>query len=290
MNRIRGLFRSSLVSVERFDHPEDEDHRDPAGEEAAGFAINVIEQGAFRVHAGGYSWTAAAGDVFCTAPGFAYRCEHPPGPPRDSCLTLFFGCGTEDEPFQPARWPSQAGRPVVPPANRARYAVSRLHSRLHTSTLAVEAAAFEVAAAISAGAGAPSRLYRAHQLSWYAQRVDRARERLDVEFADDHSLSSLGADAGMSPFHFARVFAELVGTPPHQYLVRRRLQVAAGRLRQGSSVSDACFESGFSSLSHFVRSFTRQHGVTPSGYRRRDSRYNSRWGEAKEPSPCPNSR
>jgi len=70
----------------------------------------------------------------------------------------------------------------------------------------------------------------------------------------------------MSPFHFARLFRETTGTPPHRYLVSVRLREAARRLRQGARVTDACFDVGFGNLSHFVRAFRRTFGVSPSRY------------------------
>jgi AraC-like DNA-binding protein len=74
----------------------------------------------------------------------------------------------------------------------------------------------------------------------------------------------------MSEFHFARIFRELVGVPPHTYLRRRRLSEAARRLRDRVSVTDACFASGFQNLSHFTRQFCREFGINPSVYARQD--------------------
>lgn len=271
MNRIRELVRTPLLSIERFDHPEGDHHVDHGDEEASGFAINIIERGSFDVIAAGATWPATAGAVFCTAPAFVYRCEHPPGFAKDTCLTISFGAGTEDELFAAAKWPATQERPVLPATNRRGYAAARLTSRLGLAGLDIEAAALEMLAATVADADVPRPLYRASQRSWYAARIDRARERLDAEYVHDHSLSSLARDAGMSPFHFARIFAELVGLPPHRYLVRRRLDVAGSHLRAGSSVTEACFDSGFSSLSHFARTFKRRHGVVPSALRRQRS-------------------
>jgi AraC family transcriptional regulator len=65
-------------------------------------------------------------------------------------------------------------------------------------------------------------------------------------------------------FHFARVFTELVGRPPHRYLAETRLVAARGMLEQGRSVTETCFACGYSDLSHFSRSFARRFGVPPS--------------------------
>jgi len=106
----------------------------------------------------------------------------------------------------------------------------------------------------------------AGQLQWYAQRVERTRELLESAFSQSHSLGSLSREAGMSPFHFARVFRQLTGAPPHRYLLRVRLAQAAQRLRQGASVTDTCYACGFNNLSHFIRLFRRSYGVSPSQF------------------------
>jgi len=90
---------------------------------------------------------------------------------------------------------------------------------------------------------------------------------MEQRYEDNHSLNSLARSVGMSAFHFARIFAELAGTPPHRYLLRIRLNQAATRLLDGTSVTEACFQSGFSNLSHFVRTFHRHFGVSPAQFR-----------------------
>jgi AraC-like DNA-binding protein len=70
----------------------------------------------------------------------------------------------------------------------------------------------------------------------------------------------------MSTFHFARLFAELVGQPPHRYLSEARLRAAATMLRDGRSVTDTCYACGFNDMSHFSRAFSQRHGRSPSAY------------------------
>jgi AraC-like DNA-binding protein len=87
-------------------------------------------------------------------------------------------------------------------------------------------------------------------------------ERLE----ENLSLSLLAAEAGMSPFYFARVFSELVGEPPHRYLVRARLQHAARLLRAGALVTEAAVRSGFPNVNHFSKTFHMRYGGPPSHY------------------------
>ncbi|MDQ3805088.1 MAG: helix-turn-helix transcriptional regulator, partial [Acidobacteriota bacterium] len=108
--------------------------------------------------------------------------------------------------------------------------------------------------------------YRPARLAWYVERVEAARALLESDYAARHTLTTLARFAGMSPFHFARVFREFAGTPPHRYLIRVRLARASERLRDGAGVTDACYASGFDNLSHFIRLFRRAYGVSPSQF------------------------
>jgi AraC-like DNA-binding protein len=110
-------------------------------------------------------------------------------------------------------------------------------------------------------------LYRPAQLRSYAQRVGAAREMIDARPADRHSLVDLATAVGMSPFVFARLFRELVGAPPHQYLLRVRLNHARALLAEGMSVTNACYAAGFNNLSHFITIFRARYGGSPSEFK-----------------------
>ena len=112
-----------------------------------------------------------------------------------------------------------------------------------------------------------SRNFPDAQLAWYAERIEAAREQLTKRFADQHLLLPLARSVGMSPFQFARIFRELTGFAPHQYLLKVRYSEALRMLRDGATVTEACFRSGFSNLSHFTRSFRKRFGQRPSSVR-----------------------
>ena len=76
------------------------------------------------------------------------------------------------------------------------------------------------------------------------------------------------AEAGLSPFHFLRLFSHVLGVTPHQYLVHSRLRHAARLLADDSrAVTDVAFDVGFGDLSNFVRTFHRAAGVSPRRFR-----------------------
>jgi AraC family transcriptional regulator len=92
---------------------------------------------------------------------------------------------------------------------------------------------------------------------------------LEANFAAPVGLDDVAREAGLSPFHFLRVFARVLGVTPHQYLVRSRVREAARRLAAPSrSVTDIALDVGFADLSNFVRTFRRAAGVSPGAFRR----------------------
>lgn len=102
---------------------------------------------------------------------------------------------------------------------------------------------------------------------------DRKRAVDAALWLNDHchepiSLDDVSALSGLSTYHFLRLFAEVVGATPHQYLVRARLGRAARLLaQQDRSITDVAADVGFGDLSNFVRTFHRAAGVSPRGYR-----------------------
>ena len=81
-------------------------------------------------------------------------------------------------------------------------------------------------------------------------------------------LEDAAAQAGISPFHFLRLFSGVLGVTPPQYLVRSRLRHAARRLADDDSpITDIAYDVGFNDLSNFVRTFHRAAGVSPRRFR-----------------------
>lgn len=268
VNRITALRVTPLVAISRFDHAPGEAHTDPPEESVPVFGVSFVEQGRFDVVAGRARQTLDRRSVFVTPPGFAFRCIHHQELPDDVCVSVDFATAFAGEVVRasPAARPERA--PVVPLTNRLAFLRLQLLAvaACPSDAVAAETLAGELlAAALEPGGG--SRLFRAEQLAWYTRRVRAAREHMDAGAALPLTLADLAREAGMSPWHFARVFRELAGTPPHRYLRGVRLRQAAGLLAEGATVTHACHASGFQNLGHFSRSFQRAFGVPPSRYR-----------------------
>jgi AraC-like DNA-binding protein len=103
---------------------------------------------------------------------------------------------------------------------------------------------------------------------------DRRRAVETALWIDAHSQAAINLEdaagkADISPFHFLRLFASVLGVTPHQYLVRSRLRHAARLLAdEDRSITDIAYDVGFGDLSNFVRTFHRAAGVSPLKFRR----------------------
>ena len=100
------------------------------------------------------------------------------------------------------------------------------------------------------------------------RRLLRARDAMDRAYAEPLDVSSVAAVAHLSMAHFIRCFRATFGETPHRYLQRRRVERAMFLLRETDrSVTEICFDVGFTSLGTFSRTFREIVGQTPSDYR-----------------------
>jgi AraC-like DNA-binding protein len=103
---------------------------------------------------------------------------------------------------------------------------------------------------------------------WEHKPIQRVKAYLREHYADDVSLEELTSIAHMSAFHMARLFRQVVGLPPHAYLVQLRIAHARKMLAQGFPVSYVASETGFFDQTHFTHQFKRHVGITPGAYRK----------------------
>ena len=101
------------------------------------------------------------------------------------------------------------------------------------------------------------------------RRLLRARDAMDRAYGEPLDVHAVAAVACLSEAHFIRSFRACFGETPHRYLQRRRVERAMFLLRETErSVTDVCYDVGFTSLGTFSRTFRAIVGETPSEYRR----------------------
>jgi AraC family transcriptional regulator, regulatory protein of adaptative response / methylated-DNA-[protein]-cysteine methyltransferase len=91
----------------------------------------------------------------------------------------------------------------------------------------------------------------------------------EIESAEEApKLAELAASAGLSPYHFHRVFKTITGVTPKAYAAETRARRAADKLRTAETVTEAIYDAGFNSSSRFYESTDARLGMTPGAVRR----------------------
>ena len=100
-------------------------------------------------------------------------------------------------------------------------------------------------------------------------KINRVREYLEAHYLRNHTLEQLAAIAQFSPFHLLRSFQKAIGLSPHAYLNQLRIEAAMKLLREGKTISETAFSTGFTDQSHLTRNFKLMMGVTPGQFHAR---------------------
>ena len=98
----------------------------------------------------------------------------------------------------------------------------------------------------------------------------QARDHADRHYTEPLDLAQLAAVAGISKYHFQRLFRATYGLSPAAYLTERRIERAQDLLRATNlTVTEVCHAVGFSSLGSFSSRFRELVGEAPSEFQRR---------------------
>lgn len=101
--------------------------------------------------------------------------------------------------------------------------------------------------------------------SRHAKLIERACRQLEADTPPD--LVALAAQAGVSPWHFQRLFSATVGLSPKRYAIAQRRRRLEGELGKAASVTDAIYAAGYPASSGAYRDL-EQHGLRPQQLRR----------------------
>lgn len=123
---------------------------------------------------------------------------------------------------------------------------------------------------------------REYLLAEYRSRINRVIDYIEANIDSELSLKELAGVAHFSPFHFHRIFSAMVGETLSGFIQRIRLEKAAMKLVADpkKSVTEAAFESGFSSSSVFARAFKDNFGMSASQWRRKIGQTESKESQA----------
>ncbi|ESA33988.1 family transcriptional regulator [Leptolyngbya sp. Heron Island J] len=104
------------------------------------------------------------------------------------------------------------------------------------------------------------------------QRLGQVIDYIDAYLTENLSLNDLALVAGLSKFHFSRLFKQAFGVTPHRYLMQRRVERATTLLKQTTlrqhslTIAEIAHQLRFADQSHFTRVFKQIKGVTPKQF------------------------
>jgi AraC family transcriptional regulator len=141
--------------------------------------------------------------------------------------------------------------------------------RSQASPLFVQGLAQQIAIHLARNYGVTDEEPRSGSPSLPGYKLRQITDWIAAHVAEDFDLAQLAAQAGLSKFHFQRLFKSAVGVSPSRHQINLRMNVARQLLRETKmSVVDVALEVGYANPGHFSQLFRRETGLSPSDYRR----------------------
>lgn len=256
---------------------------DPRFEEQhAWTSVAAVLQGTFTYRTSAGRALLVPGALMLGEAGSSFECGHDHGR-GDHCVSFHVSPALSDELLagRRGRRSGHAQRysvPSLPPDDRwlpvlasARLLTRRSSEPLLAEQLCLDAATLALDAAYD---------QREQQASAAEQRrAVTAVAFIEARLAGPLTIVDIAAAAGMSRRRFATAFRRAVGISPYAFVLQRRLEAAAVRLRtDDESVLQVALACGFGDLSEFTRRFGACFGVAPGRFRRGDWHHATQFG------------
>lgn len=229
------------------------------------YSVSYVRKGSFGYHARGESFELVAGSILIGHPGDEFLCTHD-HVHGDECLSFFLAPELVETIGGPAGvWRSGSVPPLSELMVLAELGQAAAEGMSDVGLDEVGILLTSRFVEMVSGMERKPPETRARD----RRRAVEAALRMEASSHEPIDLESLAEQAGLSPFHFLRLFSNVLGVTPHQYLIRSRLRRAARLLADESrSITDVALDVGFGDLSNFVRTFHRAAGVSPRAFRK----------------------
>jgi len=227
------------------------------------FSIAYVRRGTFGYRVEGKPFELVAGSLLIGRPGAEYVCSHEHHPAGDECLAFHMTPEVAAGFGDPAVWAAGSLPPLPELMVLGELAQAVAEGKSDVAMDEVSAMFVGRAVELASRGGHETRASAADR-----RRTVEVAMWLDANAADDIDLAEAAAQAGLSSFHFLRVFRAVLGVTPHQYLIRARLRRAARLLADPArTITEIALDVGFADLSNFVRTFHRAAGCSPGAFR-----------------------
>ncbi len=226
-------------------------------------SLAYVRKGAFGYRARGRHYELVAGSLLIGRPGDEFTCSHD-HVCGDECLSFGFSPALIEEIGGNDAWRTMG---VAPQAELMVLGEMAQAAAIGRSDKALDEIGLLLAARFLRLTGSETK--KQTVLARDRRRAVEAALWIDANCDQPIDLDTVSRQAGLSQFHFLRLFARVLGVTPHQYLLRSRLRRAARLLTdEERPITDIAFDVGFGDLSNFVRSFHRAAGVSPREFRK----------------------
>jgi len=241
----------------------------PFEERHEGFSVSAVFEGSFTYRSDAGRGLLYPGALLLGNSGACFECGHAHGV-GDRCISL----NVRDDLFgEIAAAAASTSRfrfsaPSLPPSPKALPVVALMEAlSLRAPALRREELVLGLIERVVAATADQKRIAAA-PAALEARRVVEAIRLVESDAARPVRLQDLAASAGMSKYHFLRVFRRLTGMTPYQYLLSARMRRAALDLASSRRpVLAIALDSGFNDLSTFNHRFRAAFGATPTQYR-----------------------
>src|SRR6201996_2102907 len=236
----------------------------PFAEQHRCHSVSYVRKGSFGCQTRGRFFDLVAGSVLVGHPGDEYVCTHD-HVCGDECLSFFLGPELVEALGDAADiWQIGAAPPLPELMVLGELAQAAVDGRSDIGLDEIgQLFAGRFVEVVSGRSREP-----APATPRYRRRAVETALWIDAHSHGEIDLERAAGQAGISPFHFLRLFSGVLGVTPHQYLVRSRLRHAARLLAdEERSITDVAYDVGFADLSTFVRTFHRAAGVSPRRFR-----------------------
>jgi AraC-like DNA-binding protein len=247
--------------------------RDPCHvEQHSAYSIALVTDGYFQYRTAQGSALMTPGSLLLGNEGACFECGHQHSR-GDRCLAFHFSAEVFEAvvaavPGTKRLALAQARLPQVPSVFAVLAAAQALREESGGSKEEFHELALRLAGAVCGTLNEERSVSRRPPTPRDERRVAAALRRIEAQQGARLSLDTLAAEAAVSPFHFLRVFEQVVGVTPGQYMLNTRLRHAAVRLRSSQdAIAAVALDCGFDDLSTFNRQFRRATGLPPGAYR-----------------------
>ncbi|MBC9931558.1 helix-turn-helix domain-containing protein [Chitinophaga qingshengii] len=274
---IQHIYQSPICEVHNF-LCQCQDCNVSAREHHDKFSIAFIRQGNFIYKVFRNDLDAFHGLFLISKPGYEHRVGHVHDMPDQCTIFSFPAANTEHLEAQGEELAWFLKNPdlhallikATPEMEYLHHRIFNLLQQPHFPRLCAEQLMLELfSLVLSGGQQKMITPLTDRQKRHHLPLISTVKTFISENISEDISLPQLADISHLSPFHFNRLFKQMTGITPYNYLLQVRLKEAHLQLRHSrQSITHVAFETGFNSLEHFSAAYKKQYGLSPSQSRR----------------------